>query len=89
MVSYISLSQVLYFFKKNTTVKVVKTIDAFFLINVSIVLIQFIDIMYLFDSLNPYGSRSWVSMAFAHGPYGPCSLVSMALALGSLWLPAT
>ena len=55
MVSYISLSQVLYFFKKNTTVKVVKTIDAFFLINVSIVLIQFIDIMYLFDSLNPYG----------------------------------
>ena len=33
----------------------VKTIDAFFLINVSIVLIQFIDIMYLFDSLNPYG----------------------------------
>jgi hypothetical protein len=55
VVSYISLSQVLYFFKKHTTIKVVKTIDAFFLINVLIVLFQFIDIMYLYDSLNPYG----------------------------------
>ena len=55
VVSYISLSQVLYFFKKHTTIKVVKTIDTFFLINISIVIFQFIDIMYSYGSLNPYG----------------------------------
>jgi hypothetical protein len=55
VVSFISLSQIAYFFKKNTNIKVIKTIDFFFVVNIIIVSFQFIDIIFSYRSLNPYG----------------------------------
>tara|TARA_R110002020_G_scaffold122487_7_gene278031 strand:- start:41721 stop:43019 length:1299 start_codon:yes stop_codon:yes gene_type:complete len=55
MVSYITLSQIAFFVKNWTLVKIYKTIDFFFLVNIFVILIQLINSMFLFQTLNPYG----------------------------------
>jgi hypothetical protein len=55
MISFITLAQIAYFTKKHTLKTCLKTIDAFFLINVIVVFFQLLGLTYKFQSINPYG----------------------------------
>lgn len=81
--SFISLSQISYFIKKNSLVKVVRTIDLFFVINILFVFFQYLYITYMYDSLNPY-SVSTSAGDFIRSIYSNSSVNSIIMSFFSI-----